>query len=210
MFYPYLSFGTKFVKIHWVWFFFSKICLSTQGKSGQETLWDPKARRLYIGDVTSVSHEVRNFNLAAPALQMSLDRAPPMSTPSPGRQWAASTQWSRPVYLVSHEKHVGTENAPNRSIFIRFELSFFLNWSEFNQRSIGTSAMLPACLVSKLRTNLCMGPICEICYIVWVQARLSQFIEEKSPKNYKLSEWAQILWGSSPVSQTKVRQVWKL
>ena len=138
---------------------------------------------------------------------MSLDRAPPMSTPSPGRQWAASTQWSRPVYLVSHEKHVGTENAPNRSIFIRFELSFFLNWSEFNQRSIGTSAMLPACLVSKLRTNLCMGPICEICYIVWVQARLSQFIEEKSPKNYKLSEWAQILWGSSPVSQTKVRQV---
>ena len=34
-----------------------------------------------------------------------------------------------------------------------------------------------------------MGPICEICYIVWVQARLSQFIEEKSPKNYKLSEW---------------------
>ena len=93
------------------------------------------------------------------------------------------------MYLVSHEKHVGTENAPNRSIFIRFELSFFLNWSEFNQRSIGTSAMLPACLVSKLRTNLCMGPICEICYIVWVQARLSQFIEEKSPKNYKLSEW---------------------
>ena len=30
---------------------------------------------------TGVSHEVRNFNLAAPAPQMSLDRALPMSAP---------------------------------------------------------------------------------------------------------------------------------
>ena len=73
MFFPYLSFGTKFVKIHWVWFFFSKIRLS------------PKAHRLYIAAVTSVSHEVRNIepNRSCPALQMSLDRVLPR--PHPGQ-----------------------------------------------------------------------------------------------------------------------------
>ena len=57
---------------------------------------------------------------------------------------------------------VGTKNALNRSIFDHFKLSFFLNWSEFNQRSIPTNDMLPACLVVKLRIFLCMGLICEI------------------------------------------------
>jgi len=65
----YIKLFFKVLAIPFIWYqvcedplsliFFVKICLSTQGKSGQETLWDPKAHRLYTAAVTSVSHEVR-------------------------------------------------------------------------------------------------------------------------------------------------------
>merc|ERR1712055_1038767 len=76
---------------------------------------------------------------------------------------------SQQYFNSSHKKFnssitnfdVITKNALNRSILDRFKLSFFLNWSEFNQRPIPTNDMLPACLVLKLRIILCMGLICE-------------------------------------------------
>ena len=50
-----------------------------------------------------------------------------------------------------------TKNALTRSIFIRFQLSFFLNWSEFSQLSIERACLLPACLVFQQRRFLCLA-----------------------------------------------------
>ena len=110
----YIKLFSNVLPIPFIWYqvcedplsliFFVKICLSTQGKSGQETLWDPKAHRLYTAAVTSVSHEVRNIepNRSCPTDEPR--QSSPHVSPWPAQQWPASTQWSQPVSLVSHEK----------------------------------------------------------------------------------------------------------